>query len=470
MRILLSGRRFNEPLMGGVDVYADRLGTALERLGHEVSALGFDGAAAIETSALVLEHGNFGDWPAWHIRFAMERRPKRAYDNAYDPEMGGAIAKVLDAARPDLFVILNFYQATLAAVEAAKDRDIPVVHIATDFIPICRRATFIRWDGSPCTAGESTHSCAGCFVSQNPLGRVAGRFLSHLPEATTRRLAGADRDYSWPHPLTPLNPYWRQMRLMDERLRILHRLRRKIDLVLTPTAFTLEAFVANGFESEKVVLLPFAVDANHPLSRVTKVSADHVRFLFVGRLQPYKGVHLLLEAFARLEKRRGATLTIFGAAGEHDDYYRRLRAVMAHNESIDFRGTIPPERLGEAFAVSDYFVLPSTWHENSPLILLDALQSKTPVIASDVGGVTDTVEHEVNGLLFPMGDVEALRRTLQRVIDEPSLAERLCAAVELPVIEDYAQRLLDLCMKRHLLSPRSTTSTQETRECEKPSS
>ena len=452
MKILLSGRRFSQPLMGGVDVYADRLGRALERLGHSVSALGFDGAAAIETDAIVLERGKFGSWPSWQARFAMERRPKQAYDHAYDPEMGKVVGTVLDEARPDLFVILNFYQITLAAVEAAKARGIPVIHVATDFIPVCRRATYMQWDGASCSVGESKRSCAACFVSKDPLGRISARLLDRLPAATTRQLAGAG-DHTLPHPLAPLNPYWRQIRLMDERLRILGPLRKEIDLVLAPTTFTRNAFIANGFDADRVMQLPFAVEADHPLARLQKVPADHVRFLFVGRLQPYKGADLLLEAFDRLEHPRGATLTVYGAAGEYEAYFRRLQRVIEHNERITFRGTIPPERLGEAFANSDYFVLPSTWHENSPLILLDALQSKTPVIASDVGGVTDAVVHEGNGLLFPMGNVEALRATLQRTIDEPTLVDRLRASVELPLIDAYASRLIDLCVERRLLSP-----------------
>lgn len=458
MKILLSGRRFSQPLMGGVDVYADRLGRALERLGHSISALGFDGAATVESDAIVIERGQFGSWPFWQARFAMERRPKQAHAHAYDPEMAEVVGVVLDEARPDLFVILNFYQVTLAAVEAAKVRGIPVVHVATDFIPVCRRATYMRWDGSSCTAGESEQSCAACFVSEKALGRIGSRLLDQLPAATTRRLAG-DGDYALPHPLAPLNPYWRQIRLMRERLRILGPLRNEIDLVLAPTSFTRDAFVANGFDAARVVLLPFAVEADHPLARLQKTPADHTRFLFVGRLQPYKGAHLLLEAFEHLEHPRGATLTIYGSAGEYEAYFRRLQRVMERNERIIFRGTIPPERLGEAFADSDYFVLPSTWHENSPLILLDALQSKTPVIASDVGGVTDAVVHEGNGLLFPMGDVAALRRTLQRAIDEPALVERLRAAVDLPLIDAYASRLVELCVERRLLpAPLLTTS------------
>ncbi|MCP5101692.1 MAG: glycosyltransferase family 4 protein, partial [Chloroflexi bacterium] len=82
------------------------------------------------------------------------------------------------------------------------------------------------------------------------------------------------------------------------------------------------------------------------------------------------------------------------------------------------------------------------WHENSPLIVLDALQSHTPVISSDIGGVTDVVKHDVNGLLFPMGNVTALQQLLQRTIDEPQLVDKLRAGVDLPSIDSYAENMM----------------------------
>jgi glycosyltransferase involved in cell wall biosynthesis len=181
------------------------------------------------------------------------------------------------------------------------------------------------------------------------------------------------------------------------------------------------------------------------LATVKHAPASNTRFLFIGRLQPYKGAHLLLEAFNNLLSPQGATLTIYGSADGYAEYYDHLRAIMADNLRIHFGGQIDPANLGQAFAEADYFVLPSTWHENNPLILLDALQSKTPVIASAVGGVTDVIQDGLNGLLFPMGDVQALQNTMQRAIEQPALAEQLQAGVHLPDIDDYARTMLRLC-------------------------
>lgn len=115
---------------------------------------------------------------------------------------------------------------------------------------------------------------------------------------------------------------------------------------------------------------------------------------------------------------------------------------MSANPRIHFAGLIPPTELARAFAEADIFLLPSTWHENSPLILLDALQSKTPVLGSDIGGVSGIVTHERNGLLYPREDVAALRQAMQRLIDQPDLVARLQAGGNLPSIESYAQTIV----------------------------
>ena len=117
--------------------------------------------------------------------------------------------------------------------------------------------------------------------------------------------------------------------------------------------------------------------------------------------------------------------------------------MMDANPRIHFAGLIPPTELARAFADADIFLLPSTWHENSPLILLDALQSKTPVLASDIGGVSGIVEHNRNGLLFPREDVAALRQEMQRLIDQPALIDKLRAGSNLPSIESYAQTIVE---------------------------
>lgn len=457
MKIVMCARRFTPPFVGGVDVYTDRLGRALQRLGHDIIVIGFSSDADCTDDIITVHADEYNGIDIRRVTFAFAHRPQEAFDHAYDPQMGQAVGGILEEERPDLLIVMNFYMLTLAVVEVSKRLGIPVVHVATDFLPICRRATLVRWDGNSCTTGESLKSCSACFVSHHPVGRLASTVLGHLPEETLIDMARRQDARSAFHPLSMLKPYWHQIVTMERRLKLLPPLRDKIDLVLAPTQYTLGAFVAAGFRRERVHLLPFAVDPAHPLAKVEHVPAAHTRFLFVGRLQPYKGAHLLVEAFNNLDTPNGATLTLYGTLDGHDAYFSELQARMASNERITFGGQIAPSKLGEAFAEADYFILPSTWHENSPLILLDALQSKTPVIASDIGGVTDVIKHNTNGLLFTRGDQQALQQTMQRVIDTPALIDQLRPGINLSTIDDYAKTLIETYQDR-TVSQRSPTT------------
>lgn len=441
MKVALLTHKLKPPLMGGVDVYTDRLGRALRRLGHEVDYLAYDSSGEGDDIAVQEDAHNDGT-PVWRILFDFDVLPKETFDTVYNSEMGRVTKQILAGIRPDLVIILNFYMLTLAPVEAAKSLGIPVAHVATDFVPVCRRGTFMRWDNRTCEVGESIQTCSTCFISHRPLGRMMSTVLEKLPEKRVVQWAENKESYRLPHPLWLTRPYLNHTAVMQQRLDRIRPLRQLIDLVLVPTRFTEQTFINNGFKPEQVQFLPFGVDTDNPLASVTKTESDQVRFMFLGRLQPYKGLHLVLEAFNSLPNPNGATLTVYGAPDGHDVYFAQLQQMMDANPRVNFAGLIPPTELARAFAEADIFLLPSTWHENSPLILLDALQSKTPVLASDIGGVSGIVVHNQNGLLFPREDVAALRQEMQHLIDQPALIQQLQAGSQLPSIESYAQTIM----------------------------
>jgi glycosyltransferase involved in cell wall biosynthesis len=73
----------------------------------------------------------------------------------------------------------------------------------------------------------------------------------------------------------------------------------------------------------------------------------------------------------------------------------------------------------------DFLVIPSTWYENSPLVLLDSLASHTPVIVSDVEGVTEFLEQGKNGYAFARGSVDDLVKVMQQILANPESSRQL---------------------------------------------
>src|SRR5436189_6187527 len=152
--------------------------------------------------------------------------------------------------------------------------------------------------------------------------------------------------------------------------------------------------------------------------------------LFVGRLVERKGVAHLIEAMARLGRGdEGPRLEIVGDGPERPRLEALVRRLGVENR-VAFRGKIASDELQASYARAAVCVLPSVLDargdtEGLGVVLLEAMNHATPVIASRVGGIPDIVEDGVSGLLVPPGDADALAAAVRRLRDDPDLARRL---------------------------------------------
>ena len=172
--------------------------------------------------------------------------------------------------------------------------------------------------------------------------------------------------------------------------------------------------------------------------------------LFVGRISPEKGVHVLLEAFERLLARRpNATLELVGPEGVvplemgpaldeeqrvrelarfyEGNYGERLRAGLsaAARERVTFAGTVPHAEVIERYRAATVFVLPSVWNEPFGMPVAEAMAAGLPVVASRVGGIPEIVVDGETGRLVPPNDAGALADALVRLLDAEALRRAL---------------------------------------------
>jgi glycosyltransferase involved in cell wall biosynthesis len=150
--------------------------------------------------------------------------------------------------------------------------------------------------------------------------------------------------------------------------------------------------------------------------------------LFVGRLVERKGVAQALEAMAKLGP-NGPRFEIVGEGPE-----RPALAALAERlgvaDRVVFRGWISAPELQASYARAALCVLPSVRDtrgdtEGLGVVLLEAMNHGTPVVASRIGGIPDIVEDGVSGLLVPPADADALAAAIRRVLSDPALARRL---------------------------------------------
>ncbi len=148
------------------------------------------------------------------------------------------------------------------------------------------------------------------------------------------------------------------------------------------------------------------------------------RVVFVGRLDPVKGVPLLLEAFARARAAHpAARLTIVGDGPARPALEARAQA-LGLGAAVAFLGYRAQAEVAGILAAADLLVLPS-FAEGVPVVLMEAMASRLPVIASRVAGVPELVEDGVSGFLTPPGDLDTLTDRLERLLADPALRARM---------------------------------------------
>jgi len=153
-----------------------------------------------------------------------------------------------------------------------------------------------------------------------------------------------------------------------------------------------------------------------------------LKFGFIGQIAAHKGTDILVDAFCRLPRDK-AELHVYGPSDQDPLHMSKLKA-SAGDHAVSFRGTFPKEQMADVLAELDFLVIPSRWYENSPLVLLNALASHTPVIVSDVEGMTEFVEEGKNGYVFSRGNTNDLERVLREILAEPSRARDMSGTTE----------------------------------------
>jgi len=189
-----------------------------------------------------------------------------------------------------------------------------------------------------------------------------------------------------------------------------------VDRFLAPSRFTARMHAERGFP-RPVGHLPYFVDrADEDWTSPGPRPHPAPYFLFVGRLELIKGLQTLIEAFRTV---RGADLLVAGTG----TYEPALRAMAAGDPRIRFLGAVPPRELGRLYTHALACVVPSLTIETFGIIIIEAFARRTPVIARDLGALSEVVHDSDGGLLFRTDD--ELRAALERILASPGLRERL---------------------------------------------
>jgi glycosyltransferase involved in cell wall biosynthesis len=432
VRVLLVSHRFPPAHTAGTEVYTEELAVHLAAAGHDVHV--FTAEKDVGRRDLTLHRREHRGLPVHELVQNMYLHHFRdTWDNS---RVDALFGEVLDEVRPDVVHVHHLLYLSVGIVAAVKARGLRLVMTLHDFWLECPRfGQLVHADGALCHEVEPAR-CGTCLPSfpwrQSDLARTVGRVLAGVNAVTGIDLSGVARGagqgdaaagYALPS-AEDAHYYQVQVEARDRALR--ERLVEGVDQFLAPSRFLADRLTRWGIPAERIEVLPSGVDRARFGQRPRAPRQDRLRVRFLGTQVHLKGAHVLLDAWGRLTpiQRERASLQLNGPDQFQPEYVESLRAGAARVGAV-VGGALDREGVAESLAATDLLVVPSLWFENRPLVILEALASRTPLCVSDLGGLVELVEDGDAGWRFPVGNAGALASRRADLIDDPGPLDQL---------------------------------------------
>jgi phosphatidylinositol alpha-mannosyltransferase len=290
-----------------------------------------------------------------------------------------------------------------------------------DGLAVVGRPYAVRFQGSvaPIAPGPSTWVLVGTALRtfapdvvhvhepMTPSTSMAATLRAKAPVVATFH-AYAERSRLYSGAAAALRPVWRRL---------------AVRIAVSEAA---REFVTTRFAGE-VRIIPNGVDVGRFASPTPMAGLpEGRRIVWVGRLDPQKGFPVAVEAFSRLAEELPDVWFVVAGDGRDREALKNVPGPV--RARVRLLGPVPSERVPGALAGADVFVSPALGQESFGITLVEAMAAGVAVVATDIAGYREVVRAGVDGLLVPPGDPGEVANALRRVLEDPSLADRLRAA------------------------------------------
>jgi len=430
MRIVIAVHHFPPQYSSGAELQAYRMAAWMRDHGHDVHVVCIESIDRRGDNGLTDRDDVYDGLAVRRLSYNLADAPDRfrwMYDN---PWIGEHLRGYLAELEPDLLHLVSGYLMSGSTLRAAMDvrradrGRIPTVVTLIDFWFLCPRITLLRSGGQLCSPPFGPVTCARCLGEEKRRYRVLGRLAPRVMHVLWRRRSGS-------------------VAKVQERIRFLQETLNRVDATISNSRFLRDMFEQAGFAVERIEFVRQGLDLPHlPPEALEKTPGAHLRIGYMGQIAPHKGVHTLFEAIQRLP---GIELEVkaYGDTARFPNYARKLRRMVGRDSRLHLEGVYTRTQVSQVLKGLDVVVVPSVWYENSPNVILEAFAHRTPVIASDLGGMAELVQHDVNGLVFEPGNAKALASQLGRLLDDAGVLARLCDGIApVPTIDEEMRQVM----------------------------
>jgi glycosyltransferase involved in cell wall biosynthesis len=356
MKVLIVHDRFGS--LAGAETSVAISGREFKRRGHRVGLLHGPGTGRGEDS--------------W----------REIFDNRYaiDADKRRSVTRALETFQPDILYVHKM--PDVEVIETLVESKHGLVRMVHDHDIYCMRGyKYNYFTRQVCHRPAGLHCVfpCGAVIGRNPNGGFPVHWVSYL----------------------------------DKKKEI--ALNRRFHRMVVVSKYMRDELLQNGFNPSRIEIHPPVPLPGDPLLRSS--FGDRNLILFAGQIIRGKGVDLLLRSLALIKT--PFECVILGD-GRHKAYCQKLCTTLKLDDRVHFKGFIPQEELKQYYRESTVMAVSSVWPEPFATIGMEVLRYGIPVVAFDVGGLSDWLLHDYNGFLVPSGDCAAFAQRLEQLLlDKP---------------------------------------------------
>jgi len=306
------------------------------------------------------------------------------------------VRKIIHEEKPDIVQIQNLYPLISQGVfRVIKQEGVPLVMRCPNYRLFCPTGLFYDSSGNvceKCTGPGHELWCIRKNCMQN-IGKSAGYALRNF----VARRTDVFRKY--------------------------------VDVFIVQSDFQLKKFTELGIPEEKIAVLP-------GITPLVKSKSSEIKpgslVSFIGRVSREKGIDDFLSAAANMPDIR------FAVAGNLPEGQSTIKA----SPNVEWKGFLKGDDLDDLYKQSAIVIVPSKWYEGFPNVITRAMLHSRPVIATDIGCFPEIIEHDVNGLLYPPGDIAALVSYIRQVLSDPEKSAMMGRRGREKAEQEYSREII----------------------------
>jgi len=368
--------------------------------------------------------------------------------------------------KPDIMHINEIIGFSSNIINIAKKYKIKVIVTVHEYWWLCPKRVMVDFNRNICSGPENLDKCAYCITEVSKNYNSAKRkqqyllrnqftqlhkFLSAIKHSLKQQKSSSQLDkldFSEEKIHYPLNTSLKQ-KLVDRLNANINSLN-NCDLVIGVSQDVKKHLVRYGVSEDNILVQHIgSTIADTSIPHTKDVKKEKIIFGFIGGVSYYKGVHQLVDAFISMPDgyKKKAKLKIFG---KYNDNYKKSVEINiiqdnTYKENVIFYGRYTPKDIEKITNKVDIAILPSLCADTAPQTIFESFSSELPIIAPDIGGFTDFIEHDKNGLIYEAAKVESLKESLMYIIDNPESIDIMRSNIPtMKTISDNAKELMRL--------------------------